>query len=130
MPGLWRPRSPFCSVFFDQYATSLGARMAHPVEEGRKGELLHPVAIPKSEQEALDVTASFLAEYRYILRVEVRRACRDVHAELGDVEERLLAAKGVLVAGEKAAVVIELDSAKGLVLRILIALSISIVSVR
>ena len=54
--------------------------------------------------------------YLHVLRVEVRGSDGHVHSELTDIEERLLAVERVLVAGQKLAVVIQLNRSERLVL--------------
>lgn len=56
-----------------------------------------------------------------VLRVDVGRAGGKVHAELRDVVRGLLAAETVLIAAQEAAVVVQPDGAKRLVLRELVA---------
>jgi hypothetical protein len=106
---------------FDEHAAVLGSDVSEAIEKDRKGGLLHPIAVLLGEEEGLDDLAGVVAEYLHVLSVDISRARRDVHAELGDVIERLLSAEAVLRSAREFAVVVQLDRAQRLVLAELVA---------
>jgi hypothetical protein len=107
----------------DQHTAVLRAHLSEAIEERSVVGMLHPVAVLERKDERLRVAVCGFARDLDVFGVDISRADGNVHAEFADVVERLLALQTVETAGRELTVVIQLDRAECLILRVFVAVS-------